>query len=122
VAADPSFVEAVRTARASGGAVRRHAASERGGAEAGVLLAGSLDELVARLSALTSNLTQWARARRYGRRVGEAHSMRAVVAAYERARTDALGRAGGRGCAAVSSALPAVSGAALHAAGVPQAG
>ena len=59
-------------------------------APADLLLTSSLDGLLTRLTWLVDNFSHWERARAYSRAVGEAHSMRAVTAAYERARRSAM--------------------------------
>lgn len=75
----PSFLAAARTADDPDAA--EHA-----------LLADALTSLVARLTVLTHNLSEWRRARAHGTRIGEVHSMRAVVGAYQRARAAAIRR------------------------------
>ena len=75
----PSFLAAARTADDPDAA--EHA-----------LLADALTSLVARLTVLTHNISEWRRARAHGTRIGEVHSMRAVVGAYQRARAAAIRR------------------------------
>lgn len=99
----PSFREATNSrARSIGGRGAAALAANVGGARAththaagataaeSLLLTTTLTGLVARLSALTANLTHWRAARRHGRRIAAAHSLGAVVGAYERVRTAAM--------------------------------
>ena len=56
----------------------------------GDLLTASLSGLVSRLGALTQNYSHWRRARERGSRIGDAHSMLAVVRKWERVRSAAM--------------------------------
>ena len=83
----PSFREAARAGVYGAADVAATASSSK---VSDLLLAGTIDGLLTRLTWLTSNHSHWEHARAHGRAVGAAHSMRAVTAAYERVRSKAM--------------------------------